>query len=44
MPAVTDANSARRLENKTAVIFGAAGEVGSAVAKELAAQGARVFL
>jgi 3-oxoacyl-[acyl-carrier protein] reductase len=44
MPAVADANSARRLENKTAVIFGAAGEVGSAVVKELAAQGARVFL
>jgi NAD(P)-dependent dehydrogenase (short-subunit alcohol dehydrogenase family) len=36
--------AARRLEDKTAVILGAGGEVGSAVAKELAAQGARVFL
>lgn len=34
----------RRLEDKTAVIFGAAGEVGSAVAKELAAHGACLFL
>jgi 3-oxoacyl-[acyl-carrier protein] reductase len=41
---MTPTNSARRLEDKTAVIFGAGGEVGSAVAKELAAQGARVFL
>jgi NAD(P)-dependent dehydrogenase (short-subunit alcohol dehydrogenase family) len=44
MTSVTDAGRARRLEDKTAVIFGAAGEVGSAVAKELAGQGARVFL
>jgi 3-oxoacyl-[acyl-carrier protein] reductase len=44
MTSVTDAGRVRRLEDKTAVIFGAAGEVGSAVAKELAAQGARVFL
>jgi 3-oxoacyl-[acyl-carrier protein] reductase len=41
---VTDANSSRRLEDKTAVIFGAGGEVGSAVVKELASHGARVFL
>jgi len=32
------------LQNKHAVIFGAGGEVGSAVAKEFAAQGATVFL
>ena len=44
MSSMTARTSARRLENKTAVIFGAAGEVGSAVAKELAAQGARLFL
>jgi 3-oxoacyl-[acyl-carrier protein] reductase len=44
MSSVTDASSARRVEDKTAVIFGAGGEVGSAAAKELAAQGARVFL
>jgi len=44
MPATTEASRARRLEDKTAVIFGAGGEVGSAVAKELAAQGGRVFL
>jgi 3-oxoacyl-[acyl-carrier protein] reductase len=44
MRSVTDTNSARRLEDKTAVIFGAAGEVGGTVAKELAAHGARVFL
>jgi 3-oxoacyl-[acyl-carrier protein] reductase len=44
MWSTTATNGARRLEGKTAVIFGAAGEVGSAVAEELAAQGARVFL
>jgi len=33
-----------RLQDKTAVIFGAGGEVGAAVAKEFAHQGARVFL
>jgi 3-oxoacyl-[acyl-carrier protein] reductase len=44
MSSMTPTNSARRLEDKTAVIFGAGGEVGSAVAKELAVQGARVFL
>jgi 3-oxoacyl-[acyl-carrier protein] reductase len=41
---MTATTSARRLEDKTAVVFGAAGEVGGAVAEELAAQGARVFL
>ena len=44
MSSVTDTHSTRRLEDKTAVIFGAGGEVGGAVAKELAAQGARLFL
>jgi 3-oxoacyl-[acyl-carrier protein] reductase len=44
MSSVADTSSARRLEDKTAVIFGAGGEVGGAVAKELAAHGARVFL
>jgi 3-oxoacyl-[acyl-carrier protein] reductase len=33
-----------RLEGKIAVIFGAGGEVGAAVAEEFAAQGARLFL
>jgi 3-oxoacyl-[acyl-carrier protein] reductase len=33
-----------RLEGKVAVIFGAGGQVGAAVARELAAQGARLFL
>ncbi|HEX4207054.1 MAG TPA: SDR family oxidoreductase [Ktedonobacteraceae bacterium] len=32
------------LQNKHAVIFGASGAIGTAVAKEFAAQGARVFL
>jgi NAD(P)-dependent dehydrogenase (short-subunit alcohol dehydrogenase family) len=44
MSSVTDADGARRLEAKTAVVFGAGGEVGGAVAKELAAHGAQVFL
>jgi NAD(P)-dependent dehydrogenase (short-subunit alcohol dehydrogenase family) len=44
MSSMTPTNSTRRLEDKTAVIFGAGGEVGSAVATELAVQGARVFL
>src|SRR5687767_14487210 len=44
MSAMTDAGTARRLEGKTGVIFGAGGEVGGAVAREWAAQGARVFL
>jgi NAD(P)-dependent dehydrogenase (short-subunit alcohol dehydrogenase family) len=33
-----------RLEGKVAVMFGAGGQVGTAVARELAAQGARLFL
>jgi 3-oxoacyl-[acyl-carrier protein] reductase len=33
-----------RLQGKVAVIFGAGGEVGAAVAEEFAAQGARLFL
>jgi hypothetical protein len=32
MSSVTDTNSTRRLEDKTAVIFGVEGEVGGAVA------------
>lgn len=32
------------LKGKSAVVFGAAGSVGAGVAKELAAQGAEVFL
>ena len=44
MSSVTDTHSTRRLEDKTAVIFGAGGEVGGAVAKELAAHGARLLL
>ena len=35
---------ARMLENKCAVVFGAGGSIGAAVAKEFAAEGARVFL
>jgi hypothetical protein len=42
MSSLTDSSRARRLENKIGVIFGTGGEVGGAVAKELAAQGARV--
>ena len=34
----------RTLENKCAVVFGAGGSIGAAVAKEFAAEGARVFL
>jgi NAD(P)-dependent dehydrogenase (short-subunit alcohol dehydrogenase family) len=34
----------RILENKCAVVFGASGSIGAAVAKEFAAEGARVFL
>lgn len=44
MSSITAATRPRRLGHKTAVIFGAGGEIGSAVATELAAQGARVFL
>ena len=32
------------LDNKNAVIYGAGGSIGSAVAKEFAREGARVFL
>jgi 3-oxoacyl-[acyl-carrier protein] reductase len=35
---------ARMLENKCAVVFGAGGSIGAAVAKEFAEEGARVFL
>jgi 3-oxoacyl-[acyl-carrier protein] reductase len=34
----------RMLEGKSAVVFGAGGSIGAAVAKEFAAEGARVFL
>jgi NAD(P)-dependent dehydrogenase (short-subunit alcohol dehydrogenase family) len=37
-------SGARILENKSAVVFGAGGSIGKAVAKEFAAEGARVFL
>ena len=32
------------LENKVAVVYGAGGEIGSAVARALAGEGARVFV
>jgi len=32
------------LQNKVAVIYGAAGDIGSAVARAFAAEGAKVFL
>src|SRR6516165_7071139 len=34
----------RMLQDKIAVVFGAGGSIGAAVAKEFAAEGARVFL
>ena len=34
----------RSLQNKNAIVFGAGGSIGAAVAKEFAAEGARVFL
>jgi NAD(P)-dependent dehydrogenase (short-subunit alcohol dehydrogenase family) len=37
-------SGARILENKCAVVFGAGGSIGAAVAREFAAEGARVFL
>src|SRR5215831_10175960 len=37
-------NTTPILKGKNAVIFGAGGSIGSAVAKEFAAEGARVFL
>lgn len=42
--AATEGRVESRLEGKVAVIFGAGGEVGAAVAKEFASQGARLFL
>ncbi len=36
--------ASQRLERKCAVVFGAAGSIGSAVAKEFASEGAEVFL
>jgi 3-oxoacyl-[acyl-carrier protein] reductase len=44
MRAATEGRVESRLEGKVAVIFGAGGEVGAAVASEFAAQGARLFL
>src|SRR5215471_2853226 len=40
----TTTPGARMLETKCAVVFGAGGSLGAAVAKEFAAEGARVFL
>ena len=37
-------NGARILENKCALVFGAGGSIGATVAREFAAEGARVFL
>jgi 3-oxoacyl-[acyl-carrier protein] reductase len=37
-------SAARVLENKSAVVFGAGGSIGTAVAREFGAEGARVFL
>jgi NAD(P)-dependent dehydrogenase (short-subunit alcohol dehydrogenase family) len=37
-------HSTRMLDDKCAVVFGAAGSIGAAVAREFAAEGARVFL
>ena len=34
----------KSLQNKHAVVFGAGGSIGSAVAKELASEGAEVFM
>jgi 3-oxoacyl-[acyl-carrier protein] reductase len=44
MRAATEDQVKPRLEGKVAVIFGAGGEVGAAVAKEFAAEGAHLFL
>lgn len=41
---ITPSTSTSLLKNKRAIIFGAGGAVGTAVAKEFAAQGATVFL
>ena len=40
----TSRSGARMLEGKCAVVFGAGGSIGAAVANEFAAEGARVFL
>jgi 3-oxoacyl-[acyl-carrier protein] reductase len=40
----TSRNGARILEHKCALVFGAGGSIGAAVAREFAAEGARVFL
>lgn len=40
----TDTSRAARLEGKTALVFGAGGDVGAGVAREFAAQGAQLFL
>jgi 3-oxoacyl-[acyl-carrier protein] reductase len=44
MRAASEDQVTSRLDGKIAVIFGAGGDVGAAVAKEFAAQGARLFL
>lgn len=41
---LTRASGAGLLDGKCAVVFGAGGSIGAAVAKEFAAEGARVFL
>src|SRR5215469_17350182 len=38
------ASKSRILEGKNAIVFGAGGTIGAAVAKEFAAEGAQVFL
>jgi NAD(P)-dependent dehydrogenase (short-subunit alcohol dehydrogenase family) len=43
-PSPAARNVKRILENKCAVVFGAGGSIGAAVAREFAAEGARVFL
>src|SRR5215475_2743124 len=40
----TSRTGARTLGNQCAVVFGAGGSIGAAIAKEFAAEGARVFL
>jgi NAD(P)-dependent dehydrogenase (short-subunit alcohol dehydrogenase family) len=40
----SDTRGVRQLEAKTALVFGAGGDVGGGVAREFAAQGVRVFL
>ena len=43
-PGGSHGTAARMLQNKCAVVFGAGGSLGAAVAREFAAEGARVFL